>query len=224
LAPGKPGSAAGIRVLIVDDHALFRRGLREHLEANGLEVVGETDDVNEAVTLALDTEPDVVLMDIRLHGVATVDAIRRLRAEVPYVQVLMLTVSAQEDVVEAISAGASGFLLKDEEGDQVVAAIAAAAAGQSPLSPPIASVLISWVREHDPVSPGSDAPTLTARERQVLVLIVEGKDNSEIAAELVISPETVKTHVSAILEKLQVDNRVQAAVAAVSAGLVTFIA
>jgi len=224
LAPGNQSSPAGIRVLIVDDHGLFRRGLGDHLEASGLEVVDEAENSEDAVTLALETEPDVVVMDIRLQGVSSVDAIRRLRAEVPSAQVLVLTVSAQEDVVEAISAGACGVLLKDEEGNQVVSAIAAAAAGESPLSPPIASALVSWVQQHDSPSAGSDAPTLTARERQVLGLIVAGRENSEIAAELFISPETVKTHVSAILEKLQVENRVQAAVAAVSAGLVTFIA
>jgi DNA-binding NarL/FixJ family response regulator len=223
-AGAKPSYAAGIRVLIVDDHELFRRGLGDHLEASGLEVVDEAEDVEDAVTLALEAEPDVVVMDIRLDGTSSVNAIRRLRAEVPSAQVLVLTDSAQEDVVEALSAGACGALLKDEEGEVVVAAIAAAAAGESPLSPPIASALVSWVREHEPPSAGSDAPVLTARERQVLNLIVAGRDNSEIAAELVISPETVKTHVSAILEKLQVENRVQAAVAAVNAGLVTFIA
>ena len=224
LEPGEKSLPARIRVLLVDDHGLFRGGLGDHLEASGLEVVDEAEDSEEAVTLALETEPDVVVMDIRLQGVSSVDAIRRLRAEVPSAQVLVLTVSAQEVVVEAISAGACGVLLKDEEGNQVVSAIAAAAAGESPLSPPIASALVSWVQQHDPPSAGSDAPTLTARERQVLDLIVAGRENSEIAAELFISPETVKTHVSAILEKLQVENRVQAAVAAVSAGLVTFIA
>jgi DNA-binding NarL/FixJ family response regulator len=133
----------------------------------------------------------------------------------------MLTLSTEEEVVtDAIIAGACGFLLKDAEGDQILAAIAAAAAGESPLSPRIASALIQRVRERErpPASDRGDRPTLTTRERQVLSLIVEGKDNNEIAAELVISPETVKTHVSTILEKLQVDNRVQAAVEAVRAG------
>ncbi|HEX3293170.1 MAG TPA: response regulator transcription factor [Solirubrobacterales bacterium] len=220
---GGKSSPVGIRVLIVGDHELFRRGLGDHLEASGLEVVDEADDVEDAVILALEAEPDVVVMDIRLNGAPSIDAIRRLRAEAPGAQVLVLTDSVQEDVVAALSAGACGVLLKDEEGDQVVTAIAAAAAGESPLSPPIASALVSWVREHEPRPARSDAPVLTAREREVLDLIVAGRDNSEIAAELVISPETVKTHVSAILEKLHVENRVQAAVAAVSAGLVTFV-
>jgi len=225
LAPsesGDPGSPK-IRVLIVDDHELFRRGLGDHLEARGLEVVDEADDGENAVALAVEAEPDVVVIDIRMNGASSVDAIRELRAEAPRAQVLVLTDSPEDDVVGALSAGASGVLLKDEEGDRVVAAIAAAAAGESPLSAPITSALVNWVRQHAPPSAGPDAPALTARERQVLGLIVAGKDNSEIAAELVISQETVKTHVSAVLEKLQVENRVQAAVAAVSAGLVTFI-
>lgn len=222
LGSSKPGSsAAGIRVLIVDDQALFRRGLREHLEASGLDVVGEAEDADSAVALAVETEPEVVLMDVWMPGGSGIDATRRLRVAVPSAQVLMLTVSTEEEVVaEAIMAGACGYLLKDAEGDQILAAIAAAAAGESPLSPRIASALIQRVRERErPPASGGDRPTLTTRERQVLSLIVEGKENNEIAAELVISSETVKTHVSTILEKLQVDNRVQAAVEAVRAGL-----
>lgn len=219
--PSSPKTA--IRVLIVGDHELFRRGLGDHLEANGLEVVDEADAGEDAVALAVEAEPDVVVIDIRLDGASSVNAIRELRAQARRAEVLVLTDSAEEDVVGALSAGACGVLLKDEEGDQIVAAIAAAAEGESPLSPPIASALVDWVRQHAPPSARSDAPALTARERQVLGLIVAGKENSEIAAELVISQETVKTHVSAVLEKLEVDNRVQAAVAAVSAGLVTFV-
>jgi DNA-binding NarL/FixJ family response regulator len=218
--PGSPTTA--IRVLIVDDHEFFRRGLGDHLEASGLEVVDEADDFEDAVALALQAEPDVVVIDIQMHGASSVNAIRKLRAEAPRAQVLVLADSADDDAVGVLSAGACGVLLKDEEGDQIVAAIAAAAGGESPLSPPIASALVNWVRQHAPPSARSDAPALTARERQVLGLIVAGKENSEIAAELVISQETVKTHVSAVLEKLEVDNRVQAAVAAVTAGLVTF--
>jgi DNA-binding NarL/FixJ family response regulator len=221
---GVPSSpAAGTRVLIVDDHALFRLGIRQHLEANGVEVVGEAEDGEGAVALAVETRPDVVLMDARMQGASSVDAIRRLRSAVPSARILILTTSADVEVVGAVTAGACGCLLKDEDGDRILAAIAAAAAGESPLSPRIASALIRRLREREPRPIRADAPVLTTRERQVLRLIAEGRDNNEIAEELVISPETVKTHVSAILEKLQVDNRVQAAVAAVSAGLVTFL-
>jgi len=213
----------GIRVLIVDDHELFRRALREHLEANGVDVVGDAEDADGAVAMAIETEPEVVLMDIRMPGESGIDGTRRLLEAVPGTQVLMLTVYTEDDVIaEAIMAGASGYLLKDAGGDQILAAIEAAHSGESALSPRIASALIRRLREREPspVLPGGDSPGLTKREREVLALIAKGSDNNQIAAELVISPETVKTHVSRILEKLEAGNRVQAAVKAVRAGLV----
>ena len=222
MGSSKPGATTpGIRVLIVDDHALFRRALREHLEASGLDVVGEAEDAASAVALTAETEPEVVLMDIWMPGGWGIDATRRLRATVPDTRVLIMTVSTEEEVVaEAILAGACGYLLKDAGGDEILAAIVAAAAGESALSPRIASVLIQRMREREPpATDDGDRPTLTRREREVLSLVVEGKDNNDIAAELVISAETVKTHVSSILEKLNADNRVQAAVKAVRAGL-----
>jgi DNA-binding NarL/FixJ family response regulator len=215
--------AAGIRVLIVDDQAVFRLGLRQHLNANGIEVVGEAEDGRDVVALAVETSPDVVLMNTSIHGVSSVETTRSLRAAVPAAHVLMVTDSTDDEVLKALMAGACGCLVKDEDGDQILAAIAAAAAGESPLSPRIASGLIRRVREREPELVGANAAMLTTRERQVLGLIVEGRENNEIAEELVISPETVKTHVSAILEKLHVDNRVQAAVAAVSIGLVRLL-
>lgn len=222
MGSSKPGAAAaGIRVLIVDDQALFRRGLREHLEASGLDVVGEAEDAAGAVALSARTQPEVILMDIRMPGESGIDATRKLRVAVPDARVLMMAVfTEEEEVVEAIMAGACGYLLKDSEGDQILAAIAAAAGGESALSPRIASALIERVREHEPpASDRRDRPTLTSREREVLSLIVEGKENNEIAAELVISLETVKTHVSTVFEKLKAENRVQAAVEAVRSGL-----
>ena len=214
---------AGIRVLIVDDHALFRRGLREHLETSGLDVVGEAEDAAGALALCVETEPEVVLMDISMPGGSGIDATRRLREAVPDTRVLMLTVSTEEEVVvEAILAGACGYLLMDGEGALILGAIAAAAGGGGALSPRIAAILIDRVRERSqpPPSDGDDRAKLTAREREVLSLVVEGRDNTEIAAELVITLETVKTHVSSLLSKLEADNRVQAAVKAVRAGLV----
>lgn len=222
MGSSKPGATTpGIRVLIVDDHALFRRALREHLEASGLDVVGEAEDAASAVALSAETEPEVVLMDIWMPGGSGIDATRRLRATVPDTRVLIMTVSTEEEVVaEAILAGACGYLLKDAGGDEILAAIVAAAAGESALSPRIASVLIQRMREREPpATDDGDRPALTRREREVLSLVVEGKDNNDIAAELVISAETVKTHVSSILVKLKADNRVQAAVKAVRAGL-----
>jgi DNA-binding NarL/FixJ family response regulator len=215
--------ASGIRVLIVDDHELFRRALREHLEANGVDVVGEAQDAEGAVAVATETAPEVVLMDIRMPGGSGIDATRRLLQAVPGTQVLMLTIHTEDVVIaEAIMAGASGYLLKDAGGDQILAAIAAAHSGETPLSPRIASALIRLIREREPApaTRSGELPRLTEREREVLGLIAEGRENNEIAAALVISPETVKTHVSSILEKLEADNRAQAAVTAVRAGLV----
>jgi DNA-binding NarL/FixJ family response regulator len=224
VASGNPGATkAGIRVLIADDHVLFRRGLREHLEASGLEVVGEASNIEDAEALARQTGPEVVLLDIRMIGGSALDATVRLRIASPGVQLLLMAVAPETDqVMDAIRAGASGCLLKDSEGDQILAGIAAAAAGESALSPPVASALVERLRAHEPLPvPGNNnRPTLTGRESEVLSLIVDGKDNNEIAAELVISPETVKTHVSTVLDKLEAGNRAEAAVKAVRAGLV----
>jgi DNA-binding NarL/FixJ family response regulator len=224
LESGDPGArSAGIRVVIVDDLALFRRGLREQLEAAGIDVVGEAEDAAGAVALSAETDPDVALMDIWMPGGSGIEATKKLLAKDPGVRVLMLTVAVEDDVVaEAIMAGACGYLLKDTGGDEIVAAIFAAAAGESALSPRVASALFQLVRERKPsaAAAAGSGPALTRREREVLSLIVEGRENNEIAAALVISPETVKSHVSSILEKLEADNRVQAAVVAVRAGLV----
>ena len=224
LRSSKPNApTAGIRVLIVDDHPLFRSELRAQLEASGLDVVGEAEGADRAVALSVETKPEVVLMDISLAGGSGIDVTRRLRSKVPGARVLILTVSIDEEVVvEAITAGACGYLLKDSESDQILAAIAATATGESPLSPRIASALIERLRDRESpaASNNGDRPTLTRREREVLGLMVEGRDNKEIAAELVIGLETVKTHVSTILGKLEAHNRVQAAVKAVRAGLV----
>jgi DNA-binding NarL/FixJ family response regulator len=224
LESGKQGAAlTGIRVLIVDDHPLFRRGLREHLEASGLEVVGEAEDIEGAEALVNQTRPKVVLLDSGTPGTSAVDATMRLRLASPETQVMLMTLAAETGpVMDAIRAGASGCLLKDSEGDEILAGIAAAVAGESALSPAIASALVDRLRAHEPLAaPGAgDNSPLTGREREVLSLMVEGKDNNEIAAELVISPETVKTHVSTVLEKLGAGNRLQAAVKAVRAGLV----
>ena len=214
---------AGIRVLIADDHSLFRRGLREHLEASGLEVVGEAVDAPGVVALSEETHPQVILMAVPLPGGSAIDATRRLQLSAPGASVLLMTVSTEElDIVEAILVGARGCLLKDSEGDQILSGIAAAASGESALSPPVASALVERLRAHEPLPvPGTNnRPALTGRESEVLSLIVDGKDNNEIAAELVISSETVKTHVSTLLDKLEAGNRAEAAVKAVRAGLV----
>jgi DNA-binding NarL/FixJ family response regulator len=207
----------GIRILIVDDHGVVRQGLRMYLALDTeLEVVGEAANGAEALRLAHELEPDVVLMDLLMpvmDGIAATEAIRR---ELPEVEVIALT-SVLEDsaVYGAMRAGAIGYLLKDTEADELCRAIKAAAAGQVQLSPPVAARL---VRE---VPPPQDPEPLTERESEVLAELAKGKSNKEIAAALVIAEKTVRTHVSNILGKLGVSSRTQAALHAVRSGLVS---
>lgn len=215
-----PDSSAPIRVVVVDDHHLFRQGLRELLQEEGLEVVGEASDGSEAVRVVGETAPDVVVMDLHMPGMSGLEAVREISRLSPAAWVLMLTVSsADEDVAEAIVAGACGYLLKDAPVEQVVDGVRAAARGEALLSSSVAARLLARLRgDGDPASVGA-RPELTDREREVLALIAAGKDNGEIAEELFVSPQTVKNHVSNVLEKLQVENRIQAAVQAVRRGL-----
>ena len=208
------------RVALVDDHAVFRSGLRELLEEHGFEVVGEAGDGQDGVRLAAETAPDVIVMDLNMPGMSGVEATRRICETSPTARVLMLTVSPDDDdIKEAVLAGACGYLLKDAEIDSVVAGVAAAARGESQLSPRVATRLLERVRDRG-VLPSDVRPELTDREREVLGLIAAGKDNTEIAAQLFISSQTVKNHVSNILAKLQVENRIQAAVLAVRRDLI----
>src|SRR5918995_2310760 len=172
------GEAAPISVLIVDDHELFRRGMKELLESGGFDVVGEAGDAAAAVALAADERPDVALMDINLPGASGIDATRRLRLTAPATQVVMLTVSPEEgDVTEAVLAGATGYLLKDSDPEVLLAGVSAAATGGSPLSPRIASDLLARLRAAnlDPDPREGERPALTAREAEVLLLVVEGR-------------------------------------------------
>jgi DNA-binding NarL/FixJ family response regulator len=207
-------------VVIVDDHDLFREGLRELLAEAGIVVVGDARTAEEGIELVTALEPDVVIMDLGLPGMSGAEATGRLSELAPSAHVLVLTISPDDrDVMAAILAGASGYLLKDASVPEIVAGVRAAAVGDSSVSPPIAARLIEDVRSH--ARAGGDArPGLSPREIEVLRLVVQGKENTEIAAELVISLPTVKHHISSILEKLVVENRIQAAVYAVRAGLV----
>jgi DNA-binding NarL/FixJ family response regulator len=210
-------------VMIVDGHQIFRDGVRSLLAEQEIVVCGEAADAAEAVALAADAHPDVALMDLDLPGVSGVDATKRIRLVSPVTRVLVLTVSArEEDVYEALQAGACGYLLKDSPAEEIVAGIRAAAAGHSLLSPQVATLLLERVRSSLPVAdlPDEVAPKLTERELEVLSLVAVGKENAEIAESLVISQHTVKNHVSSILAKLEVENRIQAAVYAVRQRLV----
>jgi DNA-binding NarL/FixJ family response regulator len=211
-----------LRVVIVDDHELFRRGLREVLEDQGVEVVGEATDGETALEVVARTAPDVAIMDLSLPGMGGSEATRRLTADAPATRVLVLTISADEqDVTDAILAGACGYLLKEAGMDELVAGVRAAAAGEAAITPRIAAGLLRVVRDQLGGSPadGREA-ALSSRELEVLRLVADGRDNSEIAEELVISLPTVKHHISNILMKLQVENRIQAAVYAVRSKLV----
>jgi DNA-binding NarL/FixJ family response regulator len=212
-----------VRVLLVDDHDLFRTGLRNLLEEQGaLQVVGEGANGSEAVRLVRELAPDVVVMDLNMPAMSGVEATRHITALSPLTRVIVLTISDEDsDVLDAIVAGACGYLLKDASIDDVVMGIRSAAVGASLISPTIASKVLQRVRAStaDIDMAESIRTELSDRELQVLKLIANGKDNAQIAADLVISPKTVKNHISNILMKLQIQNRIQAAVYAVRSGL-----
>jgi len=192
------------------------------LAQHGIGVVGEASDGESGVALVEDVTPDVVVMDISMPGISGIEAARRVRSRSPSTRVIMLTVSPDpDDVTEAVLAGASGYLLKDAEPDQIASGVRAAAAGASLLSAPVAAQILDRVRtSHGSILPAEVWSRLSERELEVLKLIADGRENSEIAEELFISVQTVKNHVSSLLAKLEVDNRLQAAVAAVRADLI----
>jgi DNA-binding NarL/FixJ family response regulator len=212
-----------IRVVIVDDHDLFRTGLKNLLEEQGVQVIGEAGNGRDALRLVSELAPDVVIMDLNMPGISGVDTTRQLAAVAPLARVVVLTISADDDdVMNAVVAGACGYLLKDSSIQDLVAGIIAAASGESLISPQIASKVLQRLRSQ--TSHADAAETIRAelsdREIEVLKLIANGKDNAQIAGELFISPKTVKNHISNILMKLQIDNRIQAAVYAVRSGIV----
>ncbi|HVE67457.1 MAG TPA: response regulator transcription factor [Solirubrobacteraceae bacterium] len=215
-----PASDTEIRVVVVDDHDLFRQGLREVLAERGIKVVGEAADGDDAVRLVAHSAPDVVVMDLSMPRMSGIEATRRISAMAPSTRVLVLTMASDdESVVEALEAGASGYVLKDSLVEDIAAGIRAAAAGHSLISPRVAARLVTRLRERERGAPRSPDVELTERELEVLRLLAEGCDNAQIAERLVISAGTVKNHVANILAKLQLDNRIQAAVYAVRRGL-----
>jgi len=209
-----------IRVLITDDHVLFRRGLQMVLEQEpDIEVVAEASDASEAVARATETTPDIVLMDVRMPRGTGIEACTAIKESVPSARIVMLTISDEEaDLYEAIKAGASGYLLKEISIEDVATAIRAVYGGQSLISPSMASKLLN---EFAAMIKRSDerqqlpTPRLTEREMEVLKLVAKGLNNRDIAKALYISDNTVKNHVRNILEKLQLHSRMEAVVYAV---------
>ena len=204
-----------IRILLVDDHALFRMGIASLLSAEpGFEVVGEAADGQEAIEGARRLMPDVILMDLSMPGVDGLEATRRLKEEMPYVRIVVLTVSEDaRNLFEAIKSGAHGYLLKKIEPQAFFESVRGLAHGEAVISPEMAAKLLTEFAKlagRAPESAATQAP-LSPRENEVLDLITHGKTNKEIAAALAIAESTVKNHMRNILEKLHLENRVQAA-------------
>jgi DNA-binding NarL/FixJ family response regulator len=218
-----------IRTMIVDDHALFRRGLEMVLQSEpDIDLVGEASDGAEAVEKAGESLPDVVLMDIRMPRSSGIEACRAMKDVVPSAKIVMLTISdEEEDLFEAIRAGASGYLLKDIPLDEVAETVRAVHGGQSLINPSMAGKLLTEFaalarREESERAQRIPAPRLTEREIQVLKLVARGMNNRDIAKELFISDNTVKNHVRNILEKLQIHSRMEAVMVAVRDKLIEF--
>ena len=223
LSPEEQRDLDSVRVLLVDDHDLFRTGLRNLLQEQGVHVVGEAAAGHEALQTVRELAPDVVVMDLNMPGMTGVEATRQIASVAPLTRVLVLTISDQDgDVMDAILAGACGYLLKDSSVQELMRGITSAAVGESLISPHIASKVLQHLRAStaQPDIAETIRAELSDREIEVLKLIANGKDNAHIAAELHISPKTVKNHISNILMKLQIDNRIQAAVYAVRSGIV----
>jgi two-component system nitrate/nitrite response regulator NarL len=212
---------AGASVFIVDDHSFFRAGLRSLLVEHGFEVVGEAGSGEAALPLIERRRPDVVVMDLNMPEMSGAEATRRICERSPAPAVLVLTVSTgQRDVIEALEAGAAGYLLKDSEPDAIARGIRSAIGGDTPISPRVARILVERARGWSGASTKREPVELSDRELEVLRLLADGMDNAEIAERLFVSPTTVKRHVSAIFTKLGVANRVQAAIEAVRSGVI----
>lgn len=210
-----------IRVLIVDDHALFRDGLRAMIEATEeIILIGEAGSGQEAISLAAELQPDVILMDIQMPGIDGVEATRQIITMSPHISILVVSMLEDDySVFAAMRAGAKGYILKGAKHTDILRAIKVVTDGEAIFSPGIAIRLMEYFHKMQPVVPKQVFPELSEREREVLQLISQGLKNAEIAERLYLSPKTVRNHVSNILSKLQVVDRTEAAIRAKQAGL-----
>ncbi len=215
-----------MKVLIADDHALFRDGVASLLKAWGMEVAGQASDGLEALEQARRLRPDLILMDIKMPRCNGLEATRLIKAEMPETKIVMVTVSdEEEDLFEAIKSGAQGYVLKNMSGEEFGRVLADIASGEAPLSRGLAAkILAEFVRlTREPEPKASDRDQLSEREREVLQLVANGAINKEIATELFISESTVNYHMKNILAKLHLRNRAQAVAYALQSGLVRFV-
>jgi len=210
-----------IRVLLADDHRMLREGLRRSLTEEGLDIVGEAENGEEAIRLAAELRPDVVLMDVSMPELDGVEATRAIRQDPDGPQVIMLTMHADKEVLaDAIRAGASGYLVKDCSTEEVAEAVRMAVQGDTALSPQLAATMLDEVRRLDvPETPDEDR-VITKREEEVLQLIADGCSTPEVASKLYISQKTVKNHLASIYQKLDARDRTQAVLQAVRMGII----
>jgi DNA-binding NarL/FixJ family response regulator len=215
-----------ITVVLVDDESLIRHALARELSDSGLDLVGEAGTGEEAMEMVVALRPDVVVMDVRLPDVSGVEVIERLGGLAPGSRVLVLTRLEQNHVVEAIVAGASGYILKSSRPEVIIDAIRATSAGEAVLSPKVAGKLLAHIREQkvpttasSELRAGAIRAALTKRELEIFSRLASGEGNQDIARELSMSVNTVSNHIASILSKLQLENRIQAAVQAVRAGI-----
>lgn len=218
LARGGTGDGVSVRVLLADDHRILREGLRRSLEAQGLDVVGEAADGEEAIELTAELRPAVVLMDVTMPVLDGVEATRRIRQRWPEVRVVMLTMHADEaTMARAIRGGADGYLVKDCSSDEIADTLRRVAAGETTVSPHIAASMLAEVQA---LPAGGREELVSKREEEVLQLIADGCSSAEVADRLFLSQKTVKNHLASIYQKLDAHDRTQAVLRAVRMGIV----
>ena len=215
------GDGVSIRLMLADDHRMLREGLRRSMIDQGFDVVGEARDGDEAIRLAEELHPEVILMDVTMPEVDGVEATRQIRASMPDIKIVMLTMHADQEVLtSAIRAGASGYLVKDCSTEEIASAVRMAVSGETALSPQLAASMLDEVRRLD--RPNADEERIvTRREEEVLQLIADGCSTPEVAEKLYISQKTVKNHLASIYQKLDARDRTQAVLQAVRMGIVS---